>query len=495
MADNGTAEPGARARVVQRGQFLTMADDALQHVLSFLTIVDAMRLGLASKMVLDTVTAHRFSDTTTPIRWEYFAVWLARFQRAAAARVSAVTLLGDQLWLPHGLVHLNVSECSLGVAGARLLAAGLTSLMALKHLDLSRNRLGVAEVVVVAEEVVVVVGMTVLAGPLGLLTQLEHLDASHNLLRVEGTHALAAAFPSLGRLQHLNLSYNELGVDVVVARGVIVRGMTVLAGPLRLLTQLEHLDASHNFLRVEGTRALAAAFPSLGRLQHLNLSLNELGPIGAGVLAAAQGSDPSSAAPEQFPALLTLNLSGNGLGADGMKQLAPAFNQMAALRELDVSTNHVGTGDIPSGWSDGLAHLRNLRSLRFRGNDIGAQRMAELAGSLRSLVQLQLLNVSWNNMGDDGCGALAHALLDKPLVELYVAGNRIGLDGMVTLFPLLRLLRLQTLDLSTNSLGATAAEQLGGLCRTLPGLRLKLYMWANELGAQLTTLRNSLPAG
>ena len=93
--------------------------------------------------------------------------------------------------------------------------------------------------------------------------------------------------------------------------------------------------------------------------------------------------------------------------------------------------------------------LGKLQKLDMTLCDPGIERDGQkLPGS-----QLKWLNLEGNDIGDEGCVALAKSLHASQLTYLYLRGNRIGYEGMKAAI-VLEKTRLTTLNLSGNYIGA-----------------------------------------
>lgn len=179
------------------------------------------------------------------------------------------------------------------------------------------------------------------------LEQLRFLDLSQNLLKQLRTET----FMGMEALEWLDLAQNRL------------EGMT---GGFSFGAQLEVLNLSSNQLG----ELWPGTFQNASHLLNLDLSFNPLGWLPAGVFQGLESSlqtlDLShtkltrhTTMPE-LPALILLNLSGNGL-----EQLQPMdFHGLSSLEILDLSHNALGNGSIV----EPLKECGNLRFLSLAGN-------------------------------------------------------------------------------------------------------------------------------
>jgi Ran GTPase-activating protein (RanGAP) involved in mRNA processing and transport len=105
-----------------------------------------------------------------------------------------------------------------------------------------------------------------------------------------------------------------------VPEGTTYPGVIALADVIRNNGAMTKFDISSNVIRAEGGKALAAALKGNQVIMELNISSNMLSLNGdtSGVIAIA------NAIPD-MRALTSLNLSGNGLGAEGAEHIAEAI--------------------------------------------------------------------------------------------------------------------------------------------------------------------------
>lgn len=314
------------------------------------------------------------------------------------------------------LSSLDIGACDLGDDGATALSMGLYP--ELSSLVLSGNRIGPA-------------GIRSLLST-GALSHLTSLDLSDNPVGDEGAMLLAAS-AYLEGLESLDLSRAEIGPA----------GARALAeGRPR---GLRALSLSGNPLGPRGALALAAG-ASLGRLAELGLAATQ---IGAGVSALGAASalpslrvlhlgdndlEPSHAAAlvrgGGLRALVSLDLSGNKLGDDGMSSLSAGLPSVVLL---DLSSNWIGPrGAQILAAAKGLGSLVSLVLDKNLIGDIGAIAIAE-SESLGALVRMSVRD---NRIYDEGAEALASSQRLRSLARLDLSGNPIGKLGISARAPL-----------------------------------------------------------
>jgi small GTP-binding protein len=133
--------------------------------------------------------------------------------------------------------------------------------------------------------------------------------------------------------------------------------------------------------------ALASRLESLSGLTSLDLRGNGIGAEGAKAIAAS------------LPGLTSLNLAGNGIGAEGAKAIAAS---LSGLTSLDLTVNRIGD----EGARAIAASLRGLTWLNLGRNGIGAEGAKAIAASLPGLTSL---NLAGNGIGAEGAKALLDA--------------------------------------------------------------------------------------
>jgi uncharacterized protein (TIGR02996 family) len=338
------------------------------------------------------------------------------------------------------------------------------------------------------------------------LRALTRLEISSNYLGDEGLDVLARS-PLLGRLKGLRLSSTEIRLPGV---------QVLLSSPLAAgLTDLDFLVNGE--FGAAGGHAFAAA-TQLRHLERLRLPFWNLGPEGAAALASAR----------HLGSLRCLDLSDNKLRDEGVRAVALA-PQGFGLRELDLSANEIGPDGV--GWlarslswrgltkltlSDAtytgledktflgdagamaLADSSSLENLGFWACTMGPRGAWELAG--RDFPRLEALNLSCNQMGDEGFGyllsrgrfprlsrlsvesteltgasvrALAGSPLFDRLTELQLTYNQIGDEGAAALAASPRTSRLRRLEINECNIGEEGAQALAA------SPYLKRLQWLN----------------
>jgi uncharacterized protein (TIGR02996 family) len=207
-------------------------------------------------------------------------------------------------------------------------------------------------------------------------------------------------------LQRLDLSRNRFGPDAAEQ----LASSTALSG-------LEELDLRENDLGETGARALATA-PHLGNVRSLELRGNRIGPAGAEALAGST----------RLTALHRLGLAENDIGSPRIQSLGRACD-LLRVPVLDLSSNGIGPA--------GMLVLLNRPSE-------SAQPVA---------VQVRELDLSHNDLSDDGARILARCPHLAGLRVLHLANCGIGNEGAQAMAESPYLMELASLDLGNNPIG------------------------------------------
>lgn len=331
------------------------------------------------------------------------------------------------------------------------------------------------------------------------------LDVSNNVL--DGNAAAA-----LGKWIEVNqhgVSALNLSACSLDKRSFPALGASLKRNP-KLATSLSSLNLSYNRLEAEGSAALGnfLSLPNMLtelRLQDTQSSFETI--IGA----VARGCQE----------LRRLDVAGSKIAPKAAQQLAQWVNGTSTLRELDISSTGVGAEcfrDILASVGQNV-YLEDI-TMRARSNAFGERGGAVFASALANLANLRSLDISANDLGDEGIAAVATALakgcprliyLDlsenlsakskrttgatqkgvKALISLLEAGEAcpiecLQLRGSKATVPvvedILALIAdigvndtLEELNLSGNSLGNKGAVALGKMVQTNKALHTLVW--------------------
>ncbi|XP_052459081.1 uncharacterized protein LOC128017684 isoform X3 [Carassius gibelio] len=327
---------------------------------------------------------------------------------------------------------VQLSDCGVTDEGCAALASALRSNPShLRELHLSGNKLGVSGVNLLSD---------LLKDP---RCKLETLWLSDCEVTEEGCGALASALRSNpSHLRDLDLSVNKLGASRVNLLsdllkdprckletlglrdcGVEDEGCAALASALRSNpSHLRYLDLSGNNLRASGVNLLSDLLKDPRcKLETLWLKYCGVTDEGCAALASALRSNPSH--------LRELSLSGNKLGASGVKLLSDGLKDphcpLETLGLKDCGVTDEGCAALASALRSNPSHLRYLDLSRNKLGASGVNLLSDLLKDPRC--KLKILWLSDCGVTDEGCSALTSALRSNPshLRELDLSGNKL----------------------------------------------------------------------
>jgi uncharacterized protein (TIGR02996 family) len=246
-----------------------------------------------------------------------------------------------------------------------------------------------------------------------------------HLLDLGGHHDAVFDSPLLARLSGLTVFAQHQGEPLAAA-----------VAECGHLNGLKRLDLGRNEIGCDGLQRLADS-QHLTALEELDLAVNHLD--GPGVRYAAERAT--------WPQLQRLELAENQLGAAAVERLVQAA-RFPRLYRLGLSSNRL--------WSYQRDHLPERTALLsvpvldLRNNGLTAEGLRVL---LRGQGGVRELDLSRNDLRDEGAGLLARAEGLSGLRVLKLAANHIGDDGLRELADSRTLHRLAVLDVSNNPVG------------------------------------------
>ncbi|XP_052459087.1 uncharacterized protein LOC128017684 isoform X7 [Carassius gibelio] len=205
--------------------------------------------------------------------------------------------------------------------------------------------------------------------------------------------------------------------------GVTDEGCAALASALRSNpSHLRELHLSGNKLGVSGVNLLSDLLKDPRcKLETLWLMKCGVTDEGCAALASALRSNPSH--------LRELSLSGNKLGASGVKLLSDGLKDphcpLETLGLKDCGVTDEGCAALASALRSNPSHLRYLDLSRNKLGASGVNLLSDLLKDPRC--KLKILWLSDCGVTDEGCSALTSALRSNPshLRELDLSGNKL----------------------------------------------------------------------
>lgn len=175
--------------------------------------------------------------------------------------------------------------------------------------------------------------------------------------------------------------------------------------------------------------------------------------------------------------LLVLHVANASMTAEAVKRLLKGTGKNCTVRELNLSSNSFGKG--------GATALVSVLEPRQRSRNKTA-----------AMPFLDRLDMSNNNLGDEGTTQLTRAILKRSetssLVDLKISSNGIGPVGVETLMNKLLQHNLVSLSLDKNGIGDQGCQLVAASLQSMPSLS-RLNLAFNQIGSRgITSLMRSL---
>jgi hypothetical protein len=182
-------------------------------------------------------------------------------------------------------------------------------------------------------------------------------------------------------------------------------------------------------------------------LQEIDRAYNDIGHY-QGVKSIAEAIKFNSA-------LIKLNI-----GIDGAKEIAEAIKMNSTLLEIYCMSNNIGVqGDkcfaeaieVNYGWLISLIMILELQA--------GAEFIAE---AIKENIGLKMIEISSNNIGDQGVKAIAGAIkVNSTLQSIHLSRNIIGDEGAKAIAEAIQVnSSLEEIDLWSNNFGTEGVQSI-----------------------------------
>jgi CheY-like chemotaxis protein/Ran GTPase-activating protein (RanGAP) involved in mRNA processing and transport len=184
--------------------------------------------------------------------------------------------------------------------------------------------------------------------------------------------------------------------------------------------------------------------------------------------------------PRKDEGLQVLHVANASLTAEATSRLLEGLGTQCTIRELNLSSNNFGVAGA-------IALVKVLETKqRSRGHKPGA---------VAAMPFLDRLDMSNNNLGDDGTTQLTRAILKRSeihLVDLKLSSNSIGSGGIETIMNKLLQHNLVSLSLDKNTIGDQGCQLVAASLQSMQSLA-RLNLGFNHIGSRgITSLMRSL---
>lgn len=232
-----------------------------------------------------------------------------------------------------------------------------------------------------------------------------------------------------------------------------------------------------------------------GGLHHFDLSNTNTGPKELALIAECVKYNAQNA--EGMAPLMSIDLSGNHIcGVDflmsgtpdhsGVNELISVFNGIGAksrLKKINFTRNYLDLRAFQS-ISNMIGNgIQSLSELYLRDCGATDEAIIKLMDGLKHAKSLQILDISHNKIGPEGCEAIAEALsINAKLKQLILNECDLGPQGASTvLLGLSANISVEALFFGDNALGNEGAEAVASMLKVYTRVR-HLDLQENGIG-------------
>ncbi|KAJ9171958.1 hypothetical protein P3X46_015252 [Hevea brasiliensis] len=257
-------------------------------------------------------------------------------------------------------------------------------------------------------------------------------------------------------LRYLNLSNNALGE----------KGVRAFEALLKSQNNLEELYLINDGISEEAACAVCELIPSTGKLKVLHFHNNMTGDEGAVAIADIV---------KRSTMLEDFRCSSTRIGLDGGVVLAEALGTCSHLRKLDLNDNMFGV-EAGVALSRSIVSFADLTEIYLSYLNLEDKGTEALANALKeSAPSLEVLEMAGNDITANGASSLASCIAAKQFLrKLNLSENELKDEGAILIAKAIESGhgKLNEVDLSTNSIRSAGARLLGQVVVLRPGFKL-----------------------
>ena len=146
------------------------------------------------------------------------------------------------------------------------------------------------------------------------------------------------------------------------------------------------------------------------------------------------------------------------------KTMILSLHTLKNMKVIDVENNNIGE-DASYKLATALHSNNVLEQLWLRGNKLNTAGALCILNSLKHLTTLQVLDMSYNNIGSQSADDIAAVIDNNPLInQLWLDGSDLHSTGTITICNALKKIRtLRILSLCNNGISDDAADELSAV--------------------------------
>ena len=146
------------------------------------------------------------------------------------------------------------------------------------------------------------------------------------------------------------------------------------------------------------------------------------------------------------------------------KTMILSLHTLKNMKVVDLENNNIGE-DASYELATALHSNNVLEQLWLRGNKLNTAGALCILNSLKHLTTLQVLDMSYNNIGSQSADDIAAVIDNNPLInQLWLDGNDLHSTGTITICNALKKIRtLRILSLCNNGISDDAADELSAV--------------------------------
>uniref|UniRef100_A0A7N0SYH8 WPP domain-containing protein n=1 Tax=Kalanchoe fedtschenkoi TaxID=63787 RepID=A0A7N0SYH8_KALFE len=243
-------------------------------------------------------------------------------------------------------------------------------------------------------------------------------------------------------LKSLNLSNNALGEKGVIAFEDLLKSQT----------SLEELYLMNNGISEAAAQAVCDLIPSTEKLKVLHFHNNMTGDEGAIAIAEVV---------KRSPLLENFRCSSTRIGLEGGLALAQALETCSHLEKLDLRDNMFGV-EVGISLAKALSKHPNLTEAYLSYLNLEDEGATAIINALKEFVpSLEVLEMAGNDITSEVAPTIVALLKAKQkLIKLNVSENELKDEGAIQIAEALEQTHLKELDISSNSTGKAGAKAL-----------------------------------